>query len=490
MTQEAKLLRFITRLPPTVNPYIATANKLEELIHSPQSPLWSRRLRVVVCVLYCIIFAQATYLLYQRSKIHKSTKLKYNRVGLFIINISDTSALAYFFYAPLTLYVVAVNIAIDRGHTIDESVMICVFGHKFITVVLGSWGTRGAAVYYLDSPDHSLTLFTQLFCGEKLKTAIKWGVSSFFLICAFGPVPFLSYLYIRAYRELHEIETIIHGVASRLRAESGTYDPATFNVLKILTFLIPARRASYLQHRFEITLTTSTSIYCIIILVLISIYIPLLTISFRSLYNQSVSQSKIDAVMGSSGGSKPGASKPGGSKLKLSRVGRKIHHERQRLVYHALCVFFSTAVHFPPTVWKVFNSKGDFLHDVTFKEVTQQGLAAPLAFSGNIILLLLNIHSYQIRRDRKMRMAQQQATVGSSEGSGAPPRRTGIRSLFLTQSEDEEISLQHVVESTEAGSQMAEKSEKYPGPSTVTPGYISTSLAGIKIKQCTFSTTT
>ncbi|OAV90789.1 hypothetical protein PTTG_28204 [Puccinia triticina 1-1 BBBD Race 1] len=473
MSQEAKLLRFITRLPPTVNPYVATAKRLEEMIHSPQSPLWSRRLRVVVLVLYCLIFAQALYLLYQRSRIHKSAKLKYNRLGLFVINISDTSALAYFFYAPLTLYVVAVNIAIDRGYPIDESTMICVFGHKFIAVVLGSWGTRTQCAQIFWNSDMASNMDR-----EKLKTAIKWGVSSFFVICAFGPVPFISLIYIRAYRELHEVETIIHGVASNLRAESGTYDPATFNVLNILTLLIPARRATYHNHRFEVTLKTGDGVYCLITFLLISIYIPLLTISLRSLYNQSVSQSKIDAVMGSSGGSKP------------SRNGRKIYRERQRLVYHALCVFFSTAVHFPPTVWKVFNSKGDFLHDVAFKEVTQQGLMAPLAFSGNVILLLLNIHSYQIRRDRKMRMAQRQATIESSQGSGAPTRRTGIRTLFLSQSDDEEISLQNVVESTQVGSHMAEKSEKYPGSPTLTPGYMSTSLAGIKIKQCTFSTTT
>ncbi|OAV87278.1 hypothetical protein PTTG_29502 [Puccinia triticina 1-1 BBBD Race 1] len=261
---------------------------------------------------------------------------------------------------------------------------------------------------------------------EKLKTAIQWGVTSFFVICAFGPIPFLSYLYIRAYRELHEIGTIIHGVASSLRGESGTYDPATFNVLNLLTLLIPARRASYLQHQLEITITTSTSIYCVIILLLIFIYIPLLTISFRSLYNQSVSQSKIDAVVGSSGVRTP------------SRIGRKIHRERQRLVYHALCVFFSTAVHLPPTVWKVFNSKGDFLHDVTFKEVIHQGMVAPLAFSGNL----------------KMRMAQLQPTIGSSEGSGTPARKTGIRSLFLTQPDDEEVSLENAVDSTDAGSQL------------------------------------
>ncbi|WAQ93305.1 hypothetical protein PtA15_18A365 [Puccinia triticina] len=421
MTREGKLLSFITRLPPTVNPYVATANKLEEMIHSPQSPLWSRRLRVVVLVLYCIIFTQALYLLYQRSRIHQSVKPKYNRVGLFIINISDTSALAYFFYAPLTIYVVAVNIARDRGYTIDEPTMICVFGHKFIAIVLGSWGTHTQCAQIFWNSDMASNMDR-----EKLKTAIQWGVTSFFVICAFGPIPFLSYLYIRAYRELHEIGTIIHGVASSLRGESGTYDPATFNVLNLLTLLIPARRASYLQHQLEITITTSTSIYCVIILLLIFIYIPLLTISFRSLYNQSVSQSKIDAVVGSSGVRTP------------SRIGRKIHRERQRLVYHALCVFFSTAVHLPPTVWKVFNSKGDFLHDVTFKEVIHQGMVAPLAFSGNL----------------KMRMAQLQPTIGSSEGSGTPARKTGIRSLFLTQPDDEEVSLENAVDSTDAGSQL------------------------------------
>ncbi|EFP85876.2 hypothetical protein PGT21_022661 [Puccinia graminis f. sp. tritici] len=312
---------------------------------------------------------------------------------------------------------------------------------------------------------------------ERLKIAIKWGVSTFFLICAFGPIPFISWLYTQAYRDLHKIETVIHSVAAKLRAEGKTYDPTNFHSFKLLSLLLPASDLAPLNDRLKSALTTSTVIYCMIITCLISIYIPLLTISLRALYKQSVSQAKIDAAMGSSGGSKP------------SRISRKLHRERQRLVFHALCVFVSTAVHLPPTAWKVFHSKGDFLHNVAYKEVTHQGLMAPLAFTGNFILLLLNFHSHQIRSDRKNRMQKATFGSGSQEEGGLPPaRRTGIRTLFLSQTDDAEISLQNVTEKTEEDGQSEEK--YHPNYSASPPGYTSTSLAGIKIKQSTFSTTT
>ncbi|KAH9450355.1 hypothetical protein Pst134EA_027062 [Puccinia striiformis f. sp. tritici] len=195
------------------------------------------------------------------------------------------------------------------------------------------------------------------------------------------------------------------------------------------------------------------------------IYIPLLTISLRTLYQQSMSQAKMDAIAGSTDG------------FKQSRVSKRIYRQRQRLVYHALCVFISTAVFLPPAAWKFFNSKGDFLHDVTWNE----GLSVPLSFTGNIILLILNLHSYQILDERKAK-AQLAKFGASSQGGSIPRKRSAIKTLFLSTMDEEDILLQTVSEELERGA-----TTKY-NPANGTADYRSNTSGETKIEQCTFST--
>jgi len=469
MSETEQILNFVARLPPTPNPYYATANKVGQVLRPPKSPLWSRRFRVVIWVLYIIIFFQAVFLVYQRVRVRMSARLQYNKLGLLVINISDSSAIAYFLHAPLSIYVISVNIALDRGYNVDMAPMICVYGHKFIPIVLGSWALlwvsacHCAQIFWESNMAHKMN-------RDKLKVAIKLGLTVFFVICAFGPLPFISWFFFKSYKYLHHLETGAHAMASKLRARGRNYDPATFNTLELLTLLLPGQKLTSDIERLKKALIIGTTIYFYVIIVLLAIYIPLLTISLRALYKQSLSQVNVDAGNGSHERSKP------------SRVGRKILRERQRLVYHAICVFISTAVHLPPTAWKIVHSTGDYLHNATWKEVTHIGLVAPLAFSANLILLILNIHSHQFLSDRKKKM--QRAAMGSmAMTEEAPTRRRGIRTLFLSHTEDEEISLPDVAARTiinDEKTNLASEKLDYADPTT----------SKIEITQWTFSTVT
>ncbi|KNZ56028.1 hypothetical protein VP01_2516g3 [Puccinia sorghi] len=439
MSEAQKLLKFIATLPSSVNPYYATANKLEKSIlcleteisytltcYLFNSKVSSKSPMVTPAQNCCFgvirhVSRSTLFLIYQRARIHKSIKLQYTKrgwhfqtlryliylgailvclywgslvnyftVGLLVINISDSSALVYLFYVPLTVYVILVHVALDRGYKLDESPMLCVFGQKFYAIVLGSWS----------SVPH-----------EQGKAEIQQaGLLTTIAI----PQAVISWLYFSAYTDLHEIETIVHRLAKRLRVAGRTYDPKHFHTFDLLRLLVPAQK-----------------------ILPILIYIPLFTASLRALYKQSVSQSKIDAVMGSKGSN--GTPRP-------SRIGRRLIRERQRLVYHAACVFVSTVVHLPPLIWKAFNTRGDFLHNVAWKEWTHHGLIDPLAFTGNCILLILNMHSYQILADRKRKQQQSSFSTGTS-GEGTPRRKTALQSLFLGESDDEQdSSLDHVEE--------------------------------------------
>ncbi|KAI9621051.1 hypothetical protein H4Q26_013244 [Puccinia striiformis f. sp. tritici PST-130] len=218
--------------------------------------------------------------------------------------------------------------------------------------------------------------------------------------------------------------------------------------------MAPAQKLIPITERFKHSLHLSITIYCVEVLVMILIYIPLLTISLRTLYQQSMSQAKMDAIAGSTDG------------FKQSRVSKRIYRQRQRLVYHALCVFISTAVFLPPAAWKFFNSKG---------------LSVPLSFTGNIILLILNLHSYQILDERKAK-AQLAKFGASSQGGSIPRKRSAIKTLFLSTMDEEDILLQTVSEELERGA-----TTKY-NPANGTADYRSNTSGETKIEQCTFST--
>ncbi|PLW06976.1 hypothetical protein PCANC_26475 [Puccinia coronata f. sp. avenae] len=462
-SQTQEVLNFLTSLPPTVNPYNAMADKMLATLKGPRSPLWSRRLRVVVLVMYSIMSVQAAFLLYQRIRIRKSFRFQFNKMGLLVLDISDTSAVAYLIYAPLTVYVMGVLVALDQGRQIDEAVMICIYGHKFIPLVLAAFVWISACQCAQIFWDSNLASNMN---RDKLKRTIQWTLSVFFVINIFGPLPLISGLYVIAYRYLNGIEHGAHEIVSRLRARGRHYDPETYNMLDLLTVLIPAQKLPPALEHFKKALNLSSLLYCLNLVALLSLYIPLLAICLSSLYRKSVSQSKIDKVIGSNGNSK------------ATRISKKIQRERQRLVYHAVCVCLSVAIHIPPVAWKVFHSEGDYLHDPKWKEVSHQGVMAPFSFTGNMILFILNLHAHHTlaeRHKKEQRTANNQMTTADASRA----KTGGIKTLFLSQTEDEEYSLQNV-----DGRTMDEEklNRAISGDS-----YVSKSLVGIKIKQSTFS---
>ncbi|KNF02316.1 hypothetical protein PSTG_04521 [Puccinia striiformis f. sp. tritici PST-78] len=227
------MISFVAGLPPSVNPYLATADQLEIFIKSPPSPPWSRRLRIVALINCFVIFSQSIFLLHQRIKIHQSAKLKYNKLGLLVINISDSSALAYFFFAPLALFVIVMHIGLDRGYPLDESLIICVYAHGYFPIILGSW--LCAHIFWNSDMASNMD-------REKLRMCIKWSMIAFFLLGAVGPLPVLSWLYISAYNDLRKVETVAHDIARQLRRHSHNFYRADFSILNVLTMLAPAQR--------------------------------------------------------------------------------------------------------------------------------------------------------------------------------------------------------------------------------------------------------
>lgn len=330
---------------------------------------------------------QSAFLLYQRLQISQHPKVKRNSLGLVIVNISYIAAFSFISYSTLTIYTLLVQIAMDWGHDMDEAMMLFIFGIRFLTVIVGSW-----AFLWVCACQCALILWNSTLASkmnrDRLKNLIQYGSSFLILLFALGPLLPIAWQYIKAYQALHQIETITHHISSTLRSRADNYDPNNFNQLSLLSLLIPAKKLLPLRARMEGALRLGQKMYLVDLGHLSLVYIPLLVISLRHLYKQSKFQAEIDAATGTNNSNE-------------SPISKRIRRQRQRLVLHAISVYLATSIHLPVVIYEIFlSSKPGFSQTAKWCQLTFVGLTAPLSFTGNIVLLVLNIHSYLILRDR------------------------------------------------------------------------------------------
>ncbi|OAV90793.1 hypothetical protein PTTG_28208 [Puccinia triticina 1-1 BBBD Race 1] len=202
----------------------------------------------------------------------------------------------------------------------------------------------------------------------------------------------MTWTYVKAYKNLREMETIVINLSSMLHHKANAYDPhkvGAFSASSDLGQLQSAMKLAPLRLEVANNLRHGLIIYCIDTCLLIVIYAPLLWISFRGLYDRSSPSENVEAALG--------PVKP----VKKNPISRKLNRDRRRLVSHALCVYVSTTLHLPPLILMLTRNVDNFMTDLTRREITYHGLNDPLAVMANIILLILNVNSHHIIRAQK-----------------------------------------------------------------------------------------
>ncbi|PLW26455.1 hypothetical protein PCANC_26759, partial [Puccinia coronata f. sp. avenae] len=335
----SKILDVVAHSPPHVNPYDTVIEVLKKHLEPPPTPRWLSNLRILTLVLYVLMFFQAVSLLYQRYRTSPLFKLRRNNLGLVFVDIYYNTGLVYFFFAPVTAYILIIQIAAERGHHAKESTILFIFCHKFFALILGSWGMFD---------------FASTMNRERLQTLIKWAYSSFFVFVALVPLPFITWPYVNAYRDLREEESIIEDLITALRQQASAYDPKKFYLDNILSQLGPAIKLNMLRISLGMNLRYGLIVYSLDNCLLILIHTPLLWISLRSLYKKSPPPVSVEAALGS-------------TKIKVKKppISRKLDRDRRRLVCHALYVFAGTALHLPPLIFLLTRNMDDFVSDPT-----------------------------------------------------------------------------------------------------------------------------
>lgn len=322
--------------------------------------------------------------------------MKSHRLGLVVFDLSYTAGIGILLNAGVTIYVLSLLYAADNGHPINMSRVTLLFGLKFIPIVLSAWaltwfGACQCALQFWNSDMvHNLD-------REKLQILIQWALSIFFIIVTIGPIPVILWAIAELSQAFYHLETIVHDVVSMLRFQGKSYDPQDYKKLSMLGSLLPVRKLGPLLDTVRIFTKREALFYGIVVSLLLAIHLPLLWISLRGLYKQSKRILPIGA---------PAAAKASG----VGAMGAELRRERSWIVRHALYAVLSTAVHLPPLAWQLAPHAPGFIYTAKFRNVNFHTLTFPFSVTGNIVLLLLNIHvNRAMSRERKLR--QQNAPV-------------------------------------------------------------------------------
>lgn len=404
--QPSSVTDFLANLPPDVNPYLATANMLENSVHSPRSPPWARRLSVATIIFFTIMLLQAVYLVFQKVRV-QTPKMKFNKLGLVVFDLSYATGIGFSLTASLTVTVLVLERISDSGHRVRESVIALLFGHQFMPILITAWalswfGTCQCALAFWNS-NAAFNLNR-----KRLQAFLQWGLSATFLLASFGPIIACSWTYAIAYVKLRRIESVIHQITSILRTDAEHYDPNGPNQLRIVTTVMPVQELAPLQKDLGNCLQRSLGIYCAVISLLVLITLPLISMSLRGLYKRTIFQWLLDTALGRAPGVKP------------SKISKELLREREKLVNYSLCVIFSTAVHLPPLISELSQSPMGYFQSSKRKQVTHLGLTVPFSITGNIILLILNLHAGQLVREKKKALKTLKPS-GLRLGADKPP---------------------------------------------------------------------
>ncbi|CAH7672602.1 expressed protein [Phakopsora pachyrhizi] len=415
--EELKVIEIVTKIPLSVNPYLVMADVVEGLTKPPPDPTWSKHIQVGLIVAFTVMFLQSCVLTYQRIRLGYFCKMKYNNLGLLVADVSDVSAVTYFAYTSLTIVDLALRFAAEKNIKY-KGAEILVFGYKFLPIVTCAWGKREKLLkikqyFLLHEADGQFILLiiniSQAFlwlCASqcaailvakikfncstenlvKIKGFICWSMIAFFLASTILPYPSVLWAYGAAQREWFDMRDIVQSIRGSLLSEAPNYNPETYNKLALLRLMLPAKNLIPHQSNMEDFIDIGIKAYLVAVLFPAVVYVPLLTISLKGLFKNSVSPASIEAALG----------KDQAAELK-AKAG-KAHRQRQRMVYHALLLYTSVVSHLPAIFWQVFNNKPGFLKSNTWQTVTLLGLHVPFAITGNLVLVILNLHSRHLTK--------------------------------------------------------------------------------------------
>ncbi|WAR59500.1 hypothetical protein PtB15_11B140 [Puccinia triticina] len=349
LTQD--LVDFVTSLPPSVNPYEATAEKVKQETKMAQPVLWGLVLRRITTFLFFTFFCQAVVVLILRKKAKQLKFFRYNKLGLIHVEVLNEMVLLMLIFSLLA-WIDLITQEFVELRLVRFSRKIVLHTCKFpvaaiVCCVLMDLRHRNSAEPQLIGSASASRSFNQTFASA-----------------AFCLKRFTGDRDCRTWRK----------IVVALLQNAPSYRPETYNYLSVVEILKPMETVSDNIKRLTYLTRFMLLLYLVQHSLIAVFYLPTWVIVLRGLRKQTVPEQL-----------------QGGASLQISSHVSNTDKVRKRLMKHAFLIYFQEILYCPPLVYMLCapTPKVSHFNDPTFVLVEQVFNHGPTALIGNVIMAFL-----------------------------------------------------------------------------------------------------
>lgn len=367
-----QIIQFATSLPPSTNPYEATAAKIGEETQTAELVLWGAILRRIIAFNYIMLCLQAIVALWLRKRAGKLHFFRFNKLGLIHVEVLNEIVLLMLIFSMLAAVDLATEELAER-HLIRFSSKMVLHTCKFSFAAAVCW-----LFLWILGIEATLNL-TSLGTRARAGATIKFSPYARFALngslLAVLAVPAIIILWISIVRStiVGAIEATSEEVIANLLQRAPTYSPENYNPSSLLEILKPTESITPNSRRLGYTTKIMLYVYLAQHLFISAIYLPTWIIVSRRLAQEAV---PADQLTGISSTNSP-----------ISDHCNALLRVRRRVIKHGFLIILEEVLYLPPLVYMLFFFKGPrFYTDPNFLLIDNLALHGPSAITGNIIM--------------------------------------------------------------------------------------------------------
>ncbi|WAQ89442.1 hypothetical protein PtA15_11A130 [Puccinia triticina] len=270
LTQD--LVDFVTSLPPSVNPYEATAEKVKQETKMAQPVLWGLVLRRITTFLFFTFFCQAVVVLILRKKAKQLKFFRYNKLGLIHVEVLNEMVLLMLIFSLLAWIDLITQEFVElRLVRFSRKIVLHTCKFPVAAIVCCSLGARARAG-----------------ASIKLSPLRRFALNGLLVTVIVVPGALLLWISILAAFNLSAIESTTRKIVVALLQNAPSYRPETYNYLSVVEILKPMETVSDNIKRLTYLTRFMLLLYLVQHSLIAVFYLPTWVIVLRGLRKQTV----------------------------------------------------------------------------------------------------------------------------------------------------------------------------------------------------------
>ncbi|EFP80907.2 uncharacterized protein PGTG_07159 [Puccinia graminis f. sp. tritici CRL 75-36-700-3] len=423
-TPPQNMIKFVSSLPPSTNPYVALAGKIRDQTRIAKPVLWGIIVRRIITFQFCVLCAQAITVLWLRKKANKLRFFRCNKLGLIHVEVLNEIVLLMLVFSVLAVIDLVTQEFVEQGSMVFSNKLIlrtCKFPiaadvcwcmsssqldlplpSKRVSLMKPVSGMnpidfRSVSVDLRDRECDVILLFKST--GTRRSIHQTSGVHPFqrqWLTPrrshrSWGEALLLG-TSIQGTLSIRGIEQAAREIIETLLRAAPSYRPETFNYLSMFGLILePGQRILSGTKRFAHEVRLIQILYIVQHLLIATLYMPTSIFALRGLRNQVTPECALKRGPAEEEESLPNYQLQIMT-LTMKTPGQEMANQekvRKRLIKQTLMLYLDTILYCPPLMYMLSYKGVSFFNDPTWVLIEQLGTHGHTAIIGNIILALL-----------------------------------------------------------------------------------------------------